>query len=130
MSSATSNLKLIVDAGEGSDAEETAALSERLRRELLQADVEDVHFVREGTAPAGAKGDPLTMGALAIALAPAALTSFCNLLQTWLSRHEKSTVTIETGTEKILLTGPPSKEQREIIKAALERNAAQTAPGK
>ncbi|HEY0760383.1 MAG TPA: hypothetical protein VGD59_14120 [Acidisarcina sp.] len=124
MSEPVSNLKLMIDAGPDSDAEETAALSERLRQELLQSDVDDVQLVREGRAPAGAKGDPVTMGALAISLAPAALTGFFNLLQGWMGRHDKSTVTIETGSQKIVLTGPPSREQREIIQAAIEHRPA------
>lgn len=122
MSTPLSRLKLRIDAGSGSDAEEVAQFSQRLRREIQQLDVEAVDLVREGTAPAGAKGDPVTLGTLAVTLAPVALTSLFGLLQTWLARHDKATVTIEMGNDKLTLTGSPSKEQRQVIEAALQRH--------
>ena len=122
MSTPFSNLKLSIDAGSGSDAEEVALLSQRLRQEIQHLDVDAVEFAREGTAPVGAKGDPVSLATLVVTLAPVALTSLFALLQTWLSRHDKATVTIEMGTDKVTLTGSPSKEQLQVIQATLRRH--------
>jgi hypothetical protein len=45
--------------------EEVAQLSQRLRHDIQQLDVNAVDFVREGKAPAGAKGDPVSLATLA-----------------------------------------------------------------
>lgn len=102
--------------------EEVALLSRRLRQDIQQLDVDAVEFGREGAAPASAKGDPVSLATLVVTLAPVALTSLFGLLQTWLTRHDKATVTIEMGSDKLTLTGSPSAEQRQIIEAALQRH--------
>jgi hypothetical protein len=121
MSAPPSTVKICFDAGD-SDPEEVAQLGQRLRREIQQLDVDSVDFARGGEAPAGAKGDPVTMAALAVTLAPVVLKSLFDLLQGWTSRHDKSTVTIEMGSDKLTLTGSPSKEQLQVIQAALQRH--------
>ncbi|HEY0796963.1 MAG TPA: hypothetical protein VGD64_14415 [Acidisarcina sp.] len=115
-------MNLILDAGPGADQQEIAELGQKLRREIQQLNVDDVQFLRVGKAPAGAKGDPITMANMAVTLAPVVLTSLFSLLQMWLTRHDKSTVTIEMGGDKIVLSGSPSKEQRDILQAALARH--------
>ena len=46
-----------------------------------------------------------------------ALTEAMKVLQNWLSRHERASVTVESGGEKIVVTGSPSKEQQQLIEA-------------
>jgi hypothetical protein len=121
MSAPPSTVKICLDAGD-SDPEEVAQLGQRLRRDIQQLDVDSVEFARGGVAPAGAKGDPVTMATLAVTLAPVVLKSLFDLLQGWTSRHDKSTVTIEMGSDKLTLTGSPSKEQLQVIQAALQRH--------
>jgi hypothetical protein len=111
---------LHIDAPEA-DSEEQAKLTERLQQELADLDVETVERVRAGTAPAGAKGDPITLAALAVTLAPVALKSVTDLLQSWLSRHERASVTLESGGAKITLTGTPSKDEVRIAEAWVAR---------
>ena len=118
-------MKLSIDAGSGSDTQELAQLSQRLRQEIQHLDVDTVGFVCEGTAPAGAKGDPMSMATLAVTMAPVVLTPLFGLLQTWLTRHDKATVTIEMGTDKLTLTGSPSSEQLKVIQATLQRHQQQ-----
>ena len=117
-------LKISIDGGSESDAEELALMGQRLRRDIQQLDVDDVEFVRGGTAPAGAKGDAITMASLAVTLAPVALKSLFDLLQSWIMRHDKATVTIEMGNDRVTLTGSPSKEQLAVIQAAIARHQA------
>jgi len=120
--SSPSSVRISIDAGAGNDQEELALLGQRLRRDIQQLDVDGVEFVREGSAPAGAKGDPFTLATLAVTLAPVVLKSLFDLLQSWTARHDKATVTIEMGSDKLTLTGSPSKEQLAVIQAALARH--------
>lgn len=94
-----------------------AELGRQLRTELLDLDVEAVNPVRAGTVPAGAKGDPVTWATLAVTLAPLALTEVMKTVQAWLTRHERATVTVESGSEKITITGSLSKEQQSTLDA-------------
>jgi hypothetical protein len=74
-------------------------------------------------APAGAKGYPITLGALAITIAPVAIQGLVTLIQTWLSRHDHATVTIHSGGEKLTITGNPSPEQKRMVSAFLRKHA-------
>ena len=118
-------LVLIVNAGVGEDDEAHAQLARRLRRELAEMDaISRVEAVRTGDPPPGAKGDVLSLSSLAVAVAPAALTALLNMLQTWLSRHERATVTIEGGGQKVTISGSPSKAQEELLAQFLEGGKA------
>jgi hypothetical protein len=118
-------LILHIDSGPEADREEQAQFTQRLRNALADLNVDRVDPVRSGSeAPAGSKGDPLTLAALALTLAPIALTEVMKALQTWLSRHERATVTIESGGQKIMVTGSPSKEEQKLIDAFVGRYGA------
>jgi hypothetical protein len=114
-------LTLHIDAGPEADAEEQAGLTDRLQRALGELDVEAVERVRSGAAPSGAKGDPVTLATLAVTLAPVALKAVTDLVQSWLSRHDRASVTLESGGAKITLTGTPSEEQMRMVEAWVAR---------
>jgi hypothetical protein len=115
-------LTISIDAGPGADEQELAELTQHLRDDLLETGVEPVEQVRRAEAPAGSKGDAVTLATLAVTLAPIALREFMKALQTWLSRHERASVTVvESGGEKIVVTGSPSKEQQQVIDALVRR---------
>jgi hypothetical protein len=115
---------LHIDAGPEVDKEELAQLAHRLREHLLELDVDAIEPFRSGAAPRGAKGDPVTLATLAVTLAPIALTEVVKALQAWLSRHERASVSVESGGEKIVVTGSPSKEQQQLIEAFVNRHKA------
>jgi hypothetical protein len=104
-----------IDAGAGTDDEETEQLARRLRGDLQELDIDGIDNVRSEAAPAGAKGDPVTLSALALTLAPVVLTGLMKALQTWLSRHERASVTVKSGQDEFVMTGSPSREQQEAI---------------
>ena len=120
-------LNLSLDAGSQADLQESAELAQRLRQFLLNSDVESVDLVRAGAAPAGSKGDVVSLTTLAVTLAPVALTGVLTMLQSWLSRHERATVTVESGGAKLTLTGSLSAEQQKTVVAFLDRHKAQPA---
>ena len=115
-------LTLSVDAGHDADDQENAELARGLRQYFLDRDVGKVEFARSGFLPLGAKGDAVTLTTLAITLAPVALTGLLGMLQSWLTRHERATVTLESGSEKLTLTGTPSREQQQTLAAFLDRH--------
>jgi hypothetical protein len=115
-------LTLHLHAGTEADREEQAHLTQRLRENLLELNVDRVEPVRSGTTPAGAKGDPATLAALVVTMAPMALTEVMKALQTWLSRHDRASVSVESGGGKIVVTGSPSKEQQQLIEAFVSRH--------
>jgi len=120
-------LTLSLDAGSQADLQESAKLVYQLRDTLLDADVEKVEFVRAGAAPDTAKGDAVSLTTLAVTLAPVALTGILTMLQSWLTRHERATVTIESNGEKLTLNGSISSAQQQTVAAFLDRHKTQPA---
>jgi hypothetical protein len=120
----TTQVVLHLDAGPHADPDEQSNSATRLRAELLELNVDSVDPVRSGPAPAGAKGDAVTLTTLAVTLAPIAVTELIKALQTWLSRHERASVSVESGGEKIQVTGTPSKEQQRLIDAFVAKHKA------
>jgi Effector Associated Constant Component 1 len=115
-------LVLTLGAGPDADGEELAELSRQLRSELVELGVETANAARSGKAPAGAKGDPITLTTLAVTLAPIALTGLVKALEAWLTRHDRATVTVESGGEKITISGSPSKEQERTLEAFISHH--------
>ena len=116
------SLTLSVNAGQGADLQESAELARRLRQLMLDSDIDKVDFVRSGEAPTGSKGDIVSLTSLAVTLAPLALTTLAGILQSWLTRHERASVTVETGGEKITITGSLSREQQKTLDAFFNRH--------
>lgn len=71
-------------------------LTRRLMRDLRDLGAESVERPAGETAPEGAKGDPITLGALALAVLPALLPKLVELLQAWAGRGESRVVKIKT----------------------------------
>lgn len=92
------NLTLqIVEKGQSVDADELDHLTRQLRGELQELDVESVELVKGTSAPTGAKAvDPVTIGALAVAVLPTALPKLIEFLNNWLMRGENRTIKIKT----------------------------------
>ena len=72
--------------------EDLDKLTRNLLQELRGTDVESANLVSIGTAPEGSKGDPLTIGTLAIEVLPAVLPGVIALVQAWVMRGQGRTV--------------------------------------
>ncbi|HUH98666.1 MAG TPA: hypothetical protein VLZ89_14980 [Anaerolineales bacterium] len=72
--------------------EELDALTRQLLLELRQTDVEAAELRKGGTAPAGSKGDPVTIGSIALVVLPAVLPKILDLIQSWSGRGQGRTV--------------------------------------
>lgn len=108
------------------DVDELAVLTERLRVELLELDVDSVVPLTEGNAPEHAKGLASIAGALVVQLGTLeGLRAFVNAVRHWVSRTNR-TVEVRVGDDLLRLTGVTSEQQEKIIDAWLTRQAAST----
>jgi Effector Associated Constant Component 1 len=113
-----------VDAGPGADDADTAQLAQELRTELVAHDLDPV--VPHSTAPAGAKGVGLDVGALLVTLAASGglLTTLLGVLQSWLPRHSGSRIVLEIDGDRVELTGATDEERRRALESWLGRYEA------
>ena len=120
MSNETTQLALYLDAGPESDEKELAELTRQLRDELLDLDLESVDLVSNGVLPPKSKVvEPLTLGALLLTLAASGgvITTLINAIQSWLTRHDRRSVTLEIDGDKLEVGGISPEEQQRLIDA-------------
>ncbi len=80
-----------------SDAERLDTLTTYLQRDLRELGADSVERSSAGAAAEqGAKGDPFTLGALALVAIPAVLPKILEFLQAWSLRGEQRVVKIKT----------------------------------
>jgi hypothetical protein len=72
--------------------EDLDEMTRNLLKELRESDVDSATLVSIGTAPEGSKGDPVTIGTLAIGVLPSVLPSVIALVQAWVMRGQGRTV--------------------------------------
>ena len=98
--------------------EELDKMTRNLLSELRGTDVESANLVSIGTAPEGSKGDPVTIGMLALDVLPTAIPSVIALIQAWVMRGQGRTVKFKgRGIE---FEGSPEELQK--LLATLEKN--------
>jgi hypothetical protein len=72
--------------------EELDRMTRNLLSELQETDVESAELVSVGVAPEGSKGDPITIGTLAMTVMPTVLPGVIDLVRAWVGRREGRTV--------------------------------------
>lgn len=118
-------LEIRLDAAE-SDPEELAQLTAKLRRELLQLEVDAVDHPVGGKPPPGAKAvDMILVGTLLVSLGRSAdkLGSVVRAIQGWVGMRAR-TVKLELDGDPIEITGVSSRDQQRLIDLWIERHAA------
>jgi hypothetical protein len=71
----------------GIDDEELDRLTRSLRRTIEEADLEGARVEHlAGHLPAGARGDPVTLGAFTVAVAPVVVEQLIQVVREWCSR--------------------------------------------
>lgn len=68
--------------------EDIDRMTRQLLLELRDLDVESAELAKGGPAPAGSKGDPITIGNIALEILPAILPSVIGLVQAWAARGQ------------------------------------------
>jgi hypothetical protein len=110
---------LHIDAQDDVNPEELDQLTDQLRAELEDLDIESVSFVHGQLTPPGAKVlDPITIGALAIVVLPAVLPKVVEFIQAWTLRSEVQSVKIKAqhGDESIEVEFPKTMTPEEAKK--------------
>jgi len=105
------------------DDEILGQLTHRLRRELIELDVQNVDVVRSGEAPEGTRAGEMipVWGQLAVsvagAVAGAVVPALVSTVQSWLKRNEGRSVTLKICGDKASkqVTGVSSKQQHERL---------------
>jgi hypothetical protein len=67
-------------------------MTRQLLSELRELDIESAELTKGAAAPAGTKGDPISIGSIALELLPSVLPSVFGLVQAWVSRGQGRTV--------------------------------------
>ena len=94
------------------DSVELDELTRQLRSEVQELDIDSLHEVSEGTAPAGTKGmDPAAIGQMAITLAPTIIPPLFGLLKSWVERKPSTPVkvTVKVGRKTAQIEYDPTK---------------------
>jgi hypothetical protein len=118
-------LRIDID-DQGSEAEDLATQTAKLRRTLLELDVDDVRHVTAGPAPDGTRAvDVLAVGSLLVALAkaPQLVSSMAQVLSAWVSTRNGRSVTVEIDGNRLELTGVTRDDQQRMMRL-FEREVA------
>lgn len=115
-------LTLSIRPGQDMLAEELESLTQQLVEEVAELDIGSVDLFRSGETPQRAKvGDPVTWGTLLVALVASrgVLTTLISAVETFVSTHERCSVTLNIGGDKLEIKGMRSAERKELIDAWL-----------
>ena len=98
--------------------EELDKMTRNLLAELRETNVESANLVSIGKAPQGSKGDPITIGQLALEVLPTAIPSVIALVQAWVMRGQGRTVKFKG--KGIEFEGSPEELQKLLTKLEKE----------
>jgi hypothetical protein len=106
------------------DTEEVAEATLRLRRELLDLDVEAVQVPQAGEAPPGTRAVELAaLGALAVTIGHSQLLGpLVAAIRAWLAGSPQRSIKLELDGDALELTGVSSQEQRRLTDEWLRRH--------
>jgi hypothetical protein len=75
-------------SAENATDEDIDRMTRQLLSELRELNVESAELAREGPAPTGSKGDPVSIGSLVLGVLPAAIPAVVTLAQAWMARGQ------------------------------------------
>jgi hypothetical protein len=124
------DLRLFLDE-DGADAERVDQLTDYLRRELGQLDVDGVRRLTSGEAPPGSRGlEIMAVGGLLVTLGRGAqsLASVLTTIRGWLARSPGPvrTVRVELGGDVLELSQATAAEQQRLIELFVSRHAGES----
>jgi molybdenum cofactor biosynthesis enzyme len=125
MSDDTQTLSLQLSLGADALPDEVNDATNQLMRDLLRSNADSVEKVQSDELQAGAKGDPLTIGAIALALGAAAAPEIVKILHSWLARRQSNSVSLKVklGADEIEFTTAATATPDEL-EALTDRFAA------
>jgi hypothetical protein len=84
-------LSLEIISSDATD-EELDRITRQLLSEVRELDIESAELAKGGPSPDGSKGDPITIGTIALEVLPAAIPSVIAFVQAWVMRKQGRTV--------------------------------------
>ena len=111
-------LELEINAVEAT-REELDRMTRQLLSELRELNVESVELAKGGSAPAGSKGDPITIGSIAMEVLPVVLPSVIGVVQAWALRGPGRTVKFKG--KGIEFEGSPEELYRLLSTLGIEK---------
>ena len=93
--------------------EDLDKMTRNLLSELRGTDVASANLVSIGTAPEGSKGDPITIGTLAITALPIVLPGVIDMIKGWIARGQGRTVKFKG--KGIEFEGSPEELQKLLV---------------
>jgi hypothetical protein len=128
MDNAKSELALEVKTLPGTDGDDLARLIGRLRRELLDLDVDTVRPRTVGLSPEGAKSgvEMIALGGLVVQflMRQEVLTSIVDGVRSWLQRQSAQSVKLTLDGDSLEVTGLSSAEQDRLVEHWVARHAS------
>jgi hypothetical protein len=127
----TEELYVTVSTEYESDAEELAMLTQSLRQQLLETDVQDVRPLQSDAAPpGGAKAAAaIDWGALLVALGSSGgvLSGLVGALVSWVRRNQGATLNLRAGDCEVELrgTGMNLAEVQELLETCLKERGTE-----
>lgn len=121
---ATTFCTIKIDSGSEVSDEERLKLQRNLRKDLLVfSDVQHAEAAF-ASAPVGAKSSGIDLQSLVVTLAASGgvITTMIGVMQSWLSRREKTSVILEIGGDKLTITGASSDGERRLIEDWVSRH--------
>jgi hypothetical protein len=106
-------------------------LTEAVRRELLQLDVESVERIPAGPVPEGARGlDLSALGALIVSVGQSApvIGQVVEVVRAWAARSPKRSAKLTICGDTLELSGLSERDQRLVIRDWMARHAEGPAP--
>jgi hypothetical protein len=118
------HLNLEISAGDAS-VEDIDRMTRQLLSELRDMDVESAALTKDRPAPAGTKSvDPVTAGAIAIAVLPTVLPKIVEAIQAWVLRGSNRTVKFKGKVAGQAIEFEGSAEELQKLIASLSAKKA------
>lgn len=111
-------IELIVQiSAENTTEEDIDFMTRQFLSELREVDVEWAELTKGGPGPKGTKGDPVTIGSIAVGILPIAIPGVVTLVQAWMARGQGRNVKFKG--KGIEFEGSPEELQK--LLATLEK---------
>ncbi len=126
------SLRVELGADPDSDDEERDRMTRQLRAELADLDVESVTLAPGGPTPHGAKGDPVTIGAIVVALGAAGgmLPELIATLRSWLERRSgRNRISVTIDGDTLELENATVGQREDLVRAYVRRHGQQPGVG-
>ncbi|HEY85773.1 MAG TPA: hypothetical protein G4N96_11765 [Chloroflexi bacterium] len=117
MSDEIQQVMVIVNLGDDALPNEINRATTQLYRQLLKSNADNVAKPRNDTLEAGAKGDPVTLGVIALGVGVAIAPEVVKLIDSWLKRRyldSGSSIAIKLGNDEISFPVAASSSPAEL----------------